>query len=144
MVQFYATKQRMYFRLCRTSTNTLAMVFTTEYQQRHSAAHGSTLSLWAVQSTALTNKPIFWTGKALYARSNVVRGRCKSTMANPPGSNAISNRPVRLQVVLCRRRHNCARPDCTSTNEKQQDVNHRRILAIVQYLWHLRKRQCLR
>ena len=100
MVQFYATKQRMYFRLCRASTTTLAMVFVTEYQQRHSAVHGGTLSLWAVQSTALTNEPIFWTRKALYARSNVVRGQCKSTMANPPSSNAILNRLVRLQGVV--------------------------------------------
>ena len=143
MVQFYATKQRMYFCLCRTSTTTLAMVFATEYQQRHSAVHGGTLSLWAVQSTALTNEPIFWTRKALYARSNVVRGRCKSTMANPPSSNAILSRLVRLQVVLCRRRHNCARPDCTSMSEKQQGVNHHRTLAIVQHLWRLRKRWCL-
>ena len=59
VVQFYATKQRMYFCLCRTSTTTLVMVFTTEYHLRHSAVHGSTLSLWAVQSTILTNEPIF-------------------------------------------------------------------------------------
>ena len=143
MVQFCATKQRMYFCLCRTSTTTLAMVFATEYQQRHSAVHVGTLSLWAVQSTALTNGPIFWTRKALYATSNVVRGQYRSTMANPPSTNAISNRLVRLQGVLCRRRHNCARPDCTSTSEKQQDVNHRRTLAIVQHLWHLRKHWCL-
>ena len=143
MVQFYATKQRMYFCLCWTSTTTLAMVFVTEYQRRHSAVHGGTLSLWAVQSTALTNKPSFWTRKALYARSNVVRGRCKSTMANPPSSDAISNRLVRLQGVLCRQRHNCARPDCTSTSEKQQGVNHCRTLAIVQHLWHLCKHRCL-
>ena len=142
MVQFYATKQRMYFRLCRTSTTTLSMVFATEYQQRHSAVHGGTLSLWAVQSTALTNEPIFWTRKALYARSNVVRGRCKSTMANPPSSNAILNRLVRLQVVLYRRHHNCARPGCTLTNEKQQDVNRHRTLTIVQHLWRLHKRRC--
>ena len=142
MVQFYATKQRMYFRLCRTSTTTLSMVFATEYQQRHSAVHGGTLSLWAVQSTALTNEPIFWTRKALYARSNVVRGQCKSTMANPPGSNAISNRLVRLRVVLCHRRHNCARPDCTSTNEKRQDVNRHCTLTIVQHLWRLHKHRC--
>ena len=143
MVQFYATKQHMYFRLCRTSTTTLAMVFATEYRQRHSAVHGGTLSLWAVQSTALTNEPIFWTRKALYARSNVVCGQCKSTMANPPSSNAISNRLVRLQGVLCRRRHNCARLDCTSMSEKQQDVNRHRILAIIQHLWRLCKRWCL-
>ena len=143
MVQFYATKQHMYFRLCRTSTTTLAMVFATEYRQRHSAVHGGTLSLWAVQSTALTNEPIFWIRKALYARSNVVRGQCKSTMANPPGSNAISNRLVRLQGVLCRRRRNCTRPGCTSTSEKQQDVNRHRTLAIIQHLWRLRKRRCL-
>ena len=142
MVQFYATKQHMYFRLCRTSTTTLAMVFVTEYRQRHSAVHGGTLSLWAVQSTALTNEPIFWTRKALYARSNVVRGQCKSTMANPPGSNAISNRLVRLQGVICCRRHNYARPGCTSTNEKQQDVNRRRTLTIVQHWWRLHKRRC--
>ena len=143
MVQFYATKQHMYFCLCRTSTTTLAMVFATEYQRRHSAVHGGTLSLWAVQSTALTNKPIFWTRKALYARSNVVRGQCKSTMANPPSSNAISNRLVQLQGVLCRRHHNCAQPDCTLMSEKRQDVNHRRTLAIEQHLWHLRKHWCL-
>ena len=142
MVQFYATKQRMYFRLCRTSTTTLSMVFATEYQQRHSVVHGGTLSLWAVQSTALTNEPIFWTRKALYARSNVVRGQCKSTMANPPSSNAISNRLVRLQGVLCRRRHNCARPDCTLTSEKQQDANRRHTLTILQHLWRLHKHRC--
>ena len=143
MVQFYATKQHMYFCLCWTSTATLAMVFATEYRQRHSAVHGSTLSLWAVQSTALTNEPIFWTRKALYAMSIVVRGWCKSTMANPPGSNAISSRLVRLQAVLCRRRHNCARPDCTLMSEKQQDVNCCCTLAIVWHLWHLRKCRCL-
>ena len=142
MVQFYATKQHMYLRPCRTSTTTLAMVFATEYQQRHSAVHGGIRFLWAVQSTALTNEPIFWIRKALYATSNVVRGRCKLTMANPPSSNAISNRLVRLQAVPCRRRHNCARPDCTLTNEKQQDVNRRRILTIVQRLWRLHKRRC--
>ena len=143
MVQFYATKQRMYFCLCQTSTTTLAMVFATEYQQQHSAVHGGTLSLWAVQSTTLTNEPIFWIRKALYAMSNVVCGWCKSTMVNPPRSNAILNRLVRLQVVLCRRRHNCARPGCTSMSEKQQDVNRCRILAVVQHLWRLRKRRCL-
>ena len=143
MVQFYTTKQCMYFCLYRTSTTTLVMVFTTEYRQRHSAVHGGTLSLWAVQSTALTNEPIFWTREALYAGSNVVHGRCRLTMANLPGSNAISNRLVRLQVVLCRRRHNCARPDCTSTSEKQQDVNRCHTLAIVQHLWRLRKCRCL-
>ena len=133
----------MYFRLCRTSATTLAMVFATEYRQRHSAVHGGTLFLWAVQPTALTNEPISWTRKALYARSNVVCGQCKSTMANPPGSNAISNRLVRLQGILCRRRHNCARPDCTLMSEKQQDVNRCHTLAIVQHLWHLHKRRCL-
>ena len=143
MEQFYATKQCMYFHLYWTSTTTLAMVFATEYRQRHSVVHGGTLSLWAVRSAALTNEPIFWTIKALYARSNVVCGRCKSMMANPPNSNAISNRLVRLQGVLCRRRHNCARLDCTSTSGKQQDINHHHILAIVQHLWHLCKHQCL-
>ena len=143
MVQFYAAKKRMYFRLCRTSTTTLAMVFTTEYRQRHSAVHGGTLSLWAVQSTALTNEPIFWTRKALYAWSNVVHGWYKSMMANPPSSNAISNRFVRLQGVLCRWRHNCTQPDCTSTSEKQQDVNRCCTLAIVQHLWRSCKYQCL-
>ena len=133
----------MYFCLYWTSTTTLAMVFTTEYRQRHSAVHGGTQFLWAVQSTALTNEPIFWIRKALYATSNVVRGWCKLTMVNPPSSNTISNRLVRLQVVLCRRHHNCARPGCTSTSEKQQDVNRRHILAIVQHLWRLHKRRCL-
>ena len=142
MVQFYATKQHMYFRLCRTSTTALAMVFATEYRQRHSVVHGGTLSLWAVQSTALTNEPIFWIRKALYARSNVVHGQCKSMMANPPGSNAISSRLVRLQAVLCRRRHNCAQPGYTLTNEKQQAVNRCCILTIVQHLWRLHKCRC--
>ena len=142
-MQFYATKQRMYFCLCRTSTTSLAMVFATEYRQRHSAVHGGTLSLWAVQSAALTNEPIFWTRKALYARSNVVCGRCKSMMATLPSSNAISNRLVRLQGVLCRRRHNCARLDCALTSEKQQDVNRHHTVAIVQHLWRLRKCRCL-
>ena len=119
MVQFYATKQRMYFCLYHTSTNTLAMVFTTEYWQRHSAVHGGTLSLWAVQSTALTNEPIFWIRKALYAMYNVVHGQCRSMMAILPSSNAISNRLVRKQVVLCRRHRSCAQWDSTLTNEMQ-------------------------
>ena len=84
----------MYFGLCRTSTTILATVFVTKYQLGHSVVHGGTLSLWAVHSAILTNELIFWTRKALYAKSYVVHGRCKLTMAILLSSNAISNRLV--------------------------------------------------